>query len=162
MPLVESRISCLTLLSWNVRWKMEVVVVNPFDLESWWELIVIFGHFPPAQDVNLRLYWYCRPIRKTIVVDSIVGRQEGISTVGKATCSLIWIESPGEIILSLRTQHLRLFFEDEEFMLVESGMNDLTIITSDVVQVNTMHSGTEINIALRAVVHGSDSDILDN
>jgi hypothetical protein len=48
MPLVESRFSCLTLLGWNVRRKMEVVMVNTFDLESRRELIVVLGYLPSA------------------------------------------------------------------------------------------------------------------
>lgn len=115
---------------------MEVGVVDSFDFEPWWEVVVVFWHLAASQDVHLRLHGDCRALGDTVDIDAIVGGQEWIRAVSKAASLFVGVEAGfGEScvlcrnhwaqgcplprcqeILLLRSQHFRLLFEHKKFV----------------------------------------------
>ncbi len=118
---------------------MEVGMVNSFYLESWGELIMAFWHFSTAKDMDLWLNWNCRTIWKAINIHTVMGSEEGVNTVCKATGYLVRVEASGQIVLFCWQEHFGLLFKDEQLMLVESFMDDLEIRLCELVEVDPMH-----------------------
>ena len=93
MPLVESARAAFPLLRRDVRWKVEIFVVNTLDLKIWREAIMLLRKWSPTKNVDLRLYRNGRPLWDTIDLNSIVRCQERVCTMCKATGSLVRIKA---------------------------------------------------------------------
>jgi hypothetical protein len=52
--------------------KMELAVINSFDLKPRWELVMVFGNLSTAQDVYLGLHWDRWSEREAVDVDPVM------------------------------------------------------------------------------------------
>lgn len=72
---------------------MEFFVVDALDLESRWEAVMAVWQGTAAKDVDLRLDRDGRTLGDAVNINTIVVNQEGVLSVGKATCLLVWVEA---------------------------------------------------------------------
>jgi len=134
MPLVKTRSTGFALFRWNVRWKMELFVIDALDFEARWEAKVAFWDRAASKNMDLWLHRDCWTLGNAVEVDAVVVGEKRVVTVSEATGCFFAVEAGTELdqasmaksgnilcsekILLLRLQHLRLLLEHQEFPLV--------------------------------------------
>ena len=98
--------------------------------------------------MDLRLHWDCGAVRKTKDIDAVVRSKEWIDAVSEASGCLVGVESSGQVVLILGFEHAWLAFEDKKLVFVQSGMDDLEVGIREIVQVDSVDSGTKVDITL--------------
>jgi len=148
MPLVEAGAAGFAVRRGDVRREVEGVVVDALDFEARREVVVVLGQRAAPEDVHLRLRGDGRPVGEPVDGGAVVRGEEGVDAVREAAGGLVGVEASGEFVLLLRPEHLGLAFEDEQFVFVESGVDDLEFGICEVVEIDAVDRGAEVDVAL--------------
>jgi hypothetical protein len=98
VPLIKPTHTCLAVFVTDVRWEMELGVVDALDLEARRKLVVAIRHFPTAQYMDLRLDWNCRTLGDTVDIDAVMRDQEWIYAMRKAAGLFVRVEAASPLV----------------------------------------------------------------
>lgn len=93
VPLIEPTCTRLTFLRGDMRWQMEVHVVDTFHFEVWRKLVMIVWQLTTTEYMHLRLHGYRWPVGDAIYIYAFVRGQIWICAMREAAGLFIWVKA---------------------------------------------------------------------